>query len=150
MALHPSGYYMAAGFIERVMICHILHDELRTFLTLEIKNCSKMKFSNGGQYLALTDQKNLFLYASYTMENLLPNNKPIKCPSTSISQIAFNEKDTFMVLISNDGFVFRFDLITFQKKGECNIERFVDFKACIFLNDPYDELRLIAVGGGTD
>jgi len=48
VALHPSGYYMAAGFIDRVIIMHILHEELLEFRTLEIKNCNKMKFSNGG------------------------------------------------------------------------------------------------------
>ena len=85
MALHPSGYYMAAGFLDKVHIMHILHDKLRLFRALEIKNCNKMKFSNGGQFLALTDQKNIYIYASYTLENLLPNNKHIKYPSQSVS-----------------------------------------------------------------
>ena len=71
--------------MDKVHIMHILHDKLRLFRALEIKNCNKMKFSNGGQFLALTDQKNIYIYASYTMENLLPNNKPIKCPSQSVS-----------------------------------------------------------------
>lgn len=48
VAMHPSGYYMAAGFMDKVRIMHILHDELREFRTLEIKNCVKMKFSTGG------------------------------------------------------------------------------------------------------
>lgn len=81
MALHPSGYYLAAGFTDKVRIMHALHDELREFRTLEVKNCNKIKFSNGGQYLAFTDQKNIYIYASYTVENLLPNNKPLKSPS---------------------------------------------------------------------
>ena len=55
LALHPSGYYLAAGFVDKVRIMHVLHDELREFRTLEIKNCNRLKFSNGGQFLALTD-----------------------------------------------------------------------------------------------
>lgn len=55
IALHPSGYYMAAGFIDRVRIMHILQDELRDFRSLDIKNCTKMKFSNGGHYFAAVD-----------------------------------------------------------------------------------------------
>lgn len=55
VTLHPSGYYMAAGFVDKVRIMHILHEELLEFRTLEIKNCNKMKFSNGGQILAITD-----------------------------------------------------------------------------------------------
>ena len=48
LALHPSGYYLAAGFMDKVRIMHVLHDELREFRTLEIKNVNKVKFSNGG------------------------------------------------------------------------------------------------------
>ncbi len=66
--MHPSGYYMAAGFIDRVRVMHILHDELRDFRTLEHKNCYKMKFSNGGQYFIVVEQKNFYIYSSYTLD----------------------------------------------------------------------------------
>jgi hypothetical protein len=53
--MHPSGYYMAAGFIDRIRIMHILHDELRDFRHLPIKGCNKMKFSTGGQFFVAVD-----------------------------------------------------------------------------------------------
>jgi hypothetical protein len=53
--MHPSGYYMAAGFIDRVRVMHILDDELREYRTLEHRNCHKMKFSTGGQYLVVVE-----------------------------------------------------------------------------------------------
>lgn len=146
LALHPSGYYLAAGFMDKVRIMHVLHDELREFRTLEIKNCNRIKFSNGGQFLALTDQKNIFLYASYTVENLLPNNKPLKSPSQQISQIAFNANDTLMVIISNDGFIYRYDLLSFQKTKDGTIDRNCDYRACLFLPDPLDDCRVLTVG----
>lgn len=68
---------MAAGFIDRVRIMHVLHDELRDFRTLEHKNAYKLKFSNGGQYLVVVEQKNFYIYASYTLECLARE----KCPS---------------------------------------------------------------------
>jgi hypothetical protein len=61
VALHPSGYYMAAGFLSCVLVMHILHDELRTFKQLkdskgyDLKNVTKMKFSNGGHLLVVSD-----------------------------------------------------------------------------------------------
>lgn len=48
VAIHPSGYYMAAGFTDKVRIMHILHDELKEFKNFDLKNCNKIKFSNGG------------------------------------------------------------------------------------------------------
>lgn len=134
---------MAAGFIDKVRIIHILHDELRDFRTLDIKNCTKLKFSNGGHYLVIVDQKQLWLYSSYTLELVDKQ----KCPSQNISKIEFNEKDTCLVIVSNDGFLYRWDLVNFTKKGEGSIDRNCDFKSCMFLNnDPKDEFKVIAVG----
>ena len=58
IAFHPSGYYLAAGFIDKTRVFHIMHDELREFhKDILIKNCDCMKFSNGGHYLACVFQK---------------------------------------------------------------------------------------------
>lgn len=37
-----------------------------------------------------------------------------------------------MVIVSNDGFVYRWDMTTFTKKGEGLIDRNCDFKASLF------------------
>lgn len=39
VAIHPSGYYMAASFFDKINFYHILHDELRHYKNVEIKNC---------------------------------------------------------------------------------------------------------------
>ena len=55
IAMHPSGYYMAAAFIDRVRVMHVLDDELREYRTLDHRSCNKMKFSSGGQYLVIVE-----------------------------------------------------------------------------------------------
>lgn len=62
IALHPSGFYMAIGFIDKVKIYHLMQAELREFQVLDIKNCHIMKFSNGGQILACVDIKDISLF----------------------------------------------------------------------------------------
>jgi len=58
VALHPSGYYLAASFIDKIRLYHILHDELRPYKALEgIKNCQKMRFNTGGNLFFVVDQK---------------------------------------------------------------------------------------------
>ena len=125
--MHPSGYYMAAGFIDRVRVMHVLDDELREYRNLEHRNCHKMKFSTGGQYLVVVEQKNFFVYASYTLECLSRN----KSPSPFITSLSFNDNDTQFALVSADGFVYRFDLLNFKIKGEGSIDRACDFRSCI-------------------
>lgn len=52
VAIHPNGYYLAAGFKDKIRIYHVLHDDLRLFRNIERAYCTKLKFSNGGQWLA--------------------------------------------------------------------------------------------------
>jgi WD40 repeat protein len=39
VAIHPAGYYLAISFIDKIRIYHILHDELRHYKNIEVKNC---------------------------------------------------------------------------------------------------------------
>jgi hypothetical protein len=55
VAIHPSGYYLAASFIDKIRLYHILHDELRHYRSLEIKGCNLMKFNQGGNLLFIVD-----------------------------------------------------------------------------------------------
>lgn len=48
VAIHPSGYYMAASFIDKIRMHHILHDEFKHYKNIDIRYCKTMKFSNGG------------------------------------------------------------------------------------------------------
>ena len=45
VAMHPSGYYMAASFIDKIRLHHILNDEFKHYKNLDIKYCKLMKFS---------------------------------------------------------------------------------------------------------
>ena len=74
MAIHPSGYYLAAGCIDKLRFFHILNEELRPYREILIKNCTLIKFSTGGQYLAAAYPKHksthytVNLFDSYTLE----------------------------------------------------------------------------------
>jgi len=48
IAFHPTGYYLAAGFIDKLRVYHVMQDELKPYKELGIKNCTVMKFSAGG------------------------------------------------------------------------------------------------------
>ncbi|KAL4511618.1 hypothetical protein ABPG72_012463 [Tetrahymena utriculariae] len=52
VAFHPTGYYLAAGFFDKLRIYHVLNDKLRTYREISVKNCTIIRFSNGGQYIA--------------------------------------------------------------------------------------------------
>lgn len=47
-AIHPQGYYLAVGLLDRIRIYHILHNGLKPFKLIDCINTYKIKFSNGG------------------------------------------------------------------------------------------------------
>jgi WD40 repeat protein len=48
LAFHPFGYYLAAGFSDKIRFFHIMHNDLKIYKELMFRNCIYMKFSNGG------------------------------------------------------------------------------------------------------
>ena len=56
VAMHPSGYYIAASFIDKIRMNHILNDEFKHYANIDIRYCKHMKFSQGGHIFACIEQ----------------------------------------------------------------------------------------------
>lgn len=110
VAIHPSGYYLAASFIDKIRLYHILHDELRHYRSLEIKSSNLMRFNSGGNFLFIVDQKNVLIYNAYTLVKL----HQIRCTSESVTDIVFGDRDSSFALITPDGFLGRYRMPSFQ------------------------------------
>lgn len=145
-ALHPSGFYIAVGCTDFVELYHVLHQDLREFKKYEVKQCKKIAFSQGGQYLVVVDNKQIRIYSTFTLEKI----EFMVCPSQNVSQIAFNEDDSVMTFTSYDGFLQRFDLKTMRKMGESFIDRNCEMNSCIFLTDEKDKQKVVGVGCDKD
>lgn len=102
VAIHPAGYYMAVGYLDRIRLFHILHNGTWFFRNIDIRNCSKIKFSTGGQWFAAADSKHLYLYNSYTLQRI---GSPEKLPSVNVSDLRFNAQDTCIAVSFSDGFI---------------------------------------------
>lgn len=67
---------MAVGCIDKLKIFHVLNNDLRLYKELVIKSAAVLKYSNGGQYLAVsyprpkTTHFITIIYNSYTFEVL--------------------------------------------------------------------------------
>jgi hypothetical protein len=55
------------ALIFEIRLMHILHSEMRLFQTLHIKQCSKMKFSQGGHLFVAVDTKAIYVHNAYTL-----------------------------------------------------------------------------------
>ncbi|EGR29862.1 WD repeat protein [Ichthyophthirius multifiliis] len=126
VAFHPSGYYLAAGFIDKFRVYHVLKDELKLFKEYPVKNATLLRFSSGGQYLAVAylmskNQSNQYcinIYNSYSIQIIVTLNGP---PS-QVTEIIWGPFDEFILSISIDGTVYRCKQfkIQFQNNNQQN------------------------------
>jgi WD40 repeat protein len=142
VAIHPSGYILAAGFDSQAIIWHILIDEFRTFHTFNnYKYCTKVRFSHSGHLLAiaqiLPSNKAVFIHNAYTLEKLHTIQIP---PTAMVCEIVFSKDDLVVALCCTDGYVVVYDL---RKKEETMHH---NSKCCIYfgcyINSPEDIITI--------
>ena len=104
MAFHPSGYYLAISFADKVRLFHLLNDELRPFRDIDLGNASILKFSKGGHMLAVGHFNKLFVYDAYTLKLIARTDKH----RADIRDIAWHTLDKRLVTVGNDGAVFQY------------------------------------------
>ena len=70
IAMHPSGYQLAASFIDKIQIHHILHDGLRKLKSIDLRNAYIIKYSKGGSYFFAVEKQSIYIYNAYTLVQL--------------------------------------------------------------------------------
>ena len=62
VTIHPSGLAAAYGVDDRVVLAHILDDDLRPFLEFSVTLLSQLSFNHGGNVLAVAHGDTISLY----------------------------------------------------------------------------------------
>lgn len=140
------GFYLAIAQIDKVKIVHIMDSEFRDYREIDIKNCKQVKFSNGGHLLTCVDNKdiNVFNFFNYSRPHKMQS------PSGKVTDLCFNHDDTVMTVVTEDGFIQKYDLVKFIKTGENFINKKFKFQSCMFSkfvdSGPSQSERLYTVG----
>ena len=111
MAIHPSGYQCAISFVDKILIHHILHDELRVSNTIDLKSAYLIKYSTGGQYFFAIEQSTVHIYNAYTFEWIYNTN----VPDPLIKSLAFSHMDKAFAVLGSQGYIGRW--FTHDGKG---------------------------------
>jgi WD40 repeat protein len=74
IAFHPSGYYLAAAFVDRINFFYVANNSLKPYRHIMIKGCFLIRFSRGGHLLAAahpkpkSTQSLINIYNAYTRQ----------------------------------------------------------------------------------
>lgn len=118
LAIHPTGYILAAGFIDKLRVFHILNNDFRPYRELVVKNAQVLRYSSGGQYLACAFPKSkgnqylITIYQSYTLEMVTT----FKGHMQVVSEMIWGPKDEFFASCGQDGVVHLYSTIDWKRK----------------------------------
>ena len=129
-AFHPSGYYLAISFEDKIRMFHLLSDDLRFYREINIKHANCLRFSNGGHLLAAAANKVVYIFTSYTLEHV----EQFKSHTNTIHDMAWSKNDLRIATVGADGAIFEYDVQNCSKEIEF-ISRSTDFTSVAYVDD---------------
>lgn len=72
VAFHPSGLHLVVALQDKVHMCNILSRQIMPFKSIPIKQCSEIRFANGGHLFAcaVNPSRDIYVYNFYTTDGL--------------------------------------------------------------------------------
>lgn len=110
-SFHPSGLYIAVSFPDKVRILSVLLDDLKVSREISLRQINFVKFSNGGQYFAVSCSTNLQIYQTYTGNCIAT----LRGHNNRIRSIVWQNCDAKIITIGVDGIVYTWDLFPLMK-----------------------------------
>jgi hypothetical protein len=102
VSLHPSGNHVLIGFSDKLRMFNLLMDDVRQTADLPVKGCKEVKFSHGGQYFAAVSGPHIYVFSTYSTEQLCA----LKGHSGMVRCISWREGDLGMASAGIDGAVY--------------------------------------------
>jgi len=111
VAIHPSGYQLAIAFIDKILIHHIMNDDLKKTSQIELCSVNIIKYSTGGQYLFVVERCNVVVYNAYTFQKV----EQVRVDTAKVLGLVFAQHDRAFAVVGQDGFIGRYALPSFKK-----------------------------------
>jgi WD40 repeat protein len=104
IAIHPLSVQIALGFYEGIRFYYYLEEDLKLAYTQSsnIKACTSLQYSDGGNLLAAANGQNINVYDPYTF-NIITT---LTGHSGSIKDIQWHDRDKKLLTTCSYGFVF--------------------------------------------
>ena len=116
---HPSGLHIAISFSEKVCIMNLypkyFNNKKKGTREINLKNISKIKFSEGGDKLAIAagNSQIIYIFKFYTCEKM--QNLILKGHSGKIVSLKFCKNDSVLYSCGADGIVYEWNLKNGQR-----------------------------------
>ena len=106
VAMHPSGLYIAVGFMEKVQIVALLLDGFSVCREVSVRACNLVKFAHGGHFFAVAAGSVVQIFHTHT-GGLVAT---LRGHTNKIKSITWLDMDSRCITVGGEGAVFYWDL----------------------------------------
>ena len=114
VAIHPSGLYIAIAFTDRLRIASIFQGQISQTSEVPIRQCSIIKMSNGGNYIAINSASTIMVYDLFTLDIVAS----LRGHSSKIRSISWMNLDSRICTVGSEGAVFYWDVFPSGSKRQ--------------------------------
>ncbi|GBG74137.1 hypothetical protein CBR_g17848 [Chara braunii] len=132
VSLHPSGFYLVAGMVDKVRLFYILGDDLRCIREILIPASKLVSFSKGGQLFAVCKQNLISLFQTYSTSSTSAG--ILRGHTANIKGIHWGPNDATLVSCGQDGAVYVWDVNSYSRDKDVDHVKKMSSYSCITYN----------------
>ncbi|XP_035778469.1 cilia- and flagella-associated protein 57-like [Anopheles albimanus] len=130
IALHPSGFFAAVGFIDLLRLLQIQLDDLQETKSFNLASCTQLQFSNQGHLLAAAHGKTITLICIFTFEVV----QTLKGHNGSILSLSWSTDDAILASGGNDGAIYKWNVVTGERLEEV-VQKGIQYRSLALTSD---------------
>eukprot|EP01083_Nonionella_stella_P020871 57903_1 len=109
ISFHPQGFQLVVGFLDNVIMLHLLHASLQLSHEMSLRKSLKIAYSHGGHLIAVARGTGIIILSSVTFTLV----SHINSHSGTIRSMRWSQDDSVIASVATDGAVYAYNL-----KGE--------------------------------
>ena len=113
VALHPTGLQCAVAFTDKLRLFHLLVDGLRVCMEVPMKGVREMRFSTGGNFLAVAYGNSIIIFNCHTGERVAD----LRGHNSKVRSLQWNDTGS-LLSCGQDGAVYLWDIEGNKRLGE--------------------------------
>ncbi|XP_065072592.1 cilia- and flagella-associated protein 57 [Ochlerotatus camptorhynchus] len=130
IALHPSGFFAAVGFIDLLRLMQVQLDDLKVTKVFNYPNCTQLKFSNHGHLLAAAHGNIISLICIFTFSVI----QTLKGHNGTILSLSWSTDDLFLASGGNDGAIYKWNVVTGERMEEI-VQKGIHYRSLSLTSD---------------
>jgi WD40 repeat protein len=99
VSLHPDGLSILIGFGDKLRLCSLFYEDIKTIQEFSVRGCRCVRFSAGGHLFAAVNGSKIQIYSALTFQLV----NTLHRHSAGVHSLIWGESDTAIASVGNDG-----------------------------------------------